>query len=287
MAKLERVTEAQYVAACDIAAQVYRNQLKAAEGARLLAEKHGVNINSARDFIDDYRHLARGEVFQRAMSGAAMKHFMEQVAINEGPLGRANAIKSLQAHINYYEQGGNTTHMMRSVLSEFRAQVSGSEVDAVVESAVSDVDAAINPPPLGTGGQGPLMSAWERRLIEEAAMRVAEDELRRRGFSAIKDVSRTESYDFGATLRGEQWYVEMKGTTSLQAEQILLTANEVALHEQHGSLSCLIVVTGIVLDRAAQTATRGTPVVFMPWGTHGWNLIPTAYRAVRVTAPSE
>lgn len=276
-----RVSEAQHVAACQVAAQVYRNQLKPAEAARFLAEKHGLNVNSARDFIDDYRHLARGEVFQRAMSGAAMKHFMEQVALNEGPLGRANAIASLQAHINYYEQSGKRTHMMRSVLTEFLAQGALS-TDPVLDSVLSDLNAAINPAARGSSGQGTLMSAQERRLVEEAAMRVAEVELLKLGFTTITDVSRTASFDFSATLDGEQWYIEVKGTTSLQAAQILLTAKEVALHEQHGSRSCLIVVTGIVLDRTKQEATEGTPVVFKPWGTIGWTLIPTAYRALRV-----
>jgi hypothetical protein len=113
------ITEAQHIAACEIAAQVYQKRLRAADGIRILSGTHGINENSAKDFIDDYRHLARGEQFQRAMSGAAMKHFMEQVALREGPTAEVNAVKALQAHIRYYEKDGKRTDVMRGVLGEF------------------------------------------------------------------------------------------------------------------------------------------------------------------------
>lgn len=49
-----RVTESQYVAACDVAAQVHQQKIVAAEGIRILSGQHGINKNSARDFIDAY-----------------------------------------------------------------------------------------------------------------------------------------------------------------------------------------------------------------------------------------
>lgn len=274
-----QVSEAQHIAACAIAAQVYRKQLTAADGKRILAEKHGININSAKDFIDDYRHLARGEEFQRAMSGAAMLHFMEQVAINEGPVGRLNGIKALQAHIKYYEQGGKRTHMMRSVLAQFQAK---QPTDEVVESGISAINDAIEAGRHKVIGQGYGLSAPERRAVELAAMKVAEAELQKLGFTKIEDVAQAESFDFRAVLDGEPWFIEVKGTTNSGADQVLLTANEANLHQEHASRSCLIVVTQIQLDKAMAKATGGVPVIFKPWGTNGWNLVPIAYRAVRL-----
>ena len=275
-----QVSEAQHVAACEISAQVYRKLLKAADGKRILAEQHGININSAKDFIDDYRHLARGEEFQRAMSGAAMLHFMEQVAINEGPVGRLNAIKALRAHINYYEQGGRRTHMMRSVLAQFQAT---QTTDVIAEAGISAVSDALEPFRRKSMTQGTGLSASERRAVELAAMKAAEVELQRLGFTDIRDVAQTESFDFHAVLDGEPWVIEVNGTTNFGADQILLTANEVKLHQEFASRSCLIVVTQIRLDRALATAAGGVAVTFKPWGTKGWGLEPIAYRAVRLT----
>jgi 5-methylcytosine-specific restriction enzyme A len=115
-----RVSEAQHVAACEVAAQVHQGQLRRVDGVRILADEHGINESSAGDFIEDYRRLAEGREFQRAMSGAAMRYFMEQVAVREGALGKANAIRALQAHIRYYEKDGKRTNVMRNVLAEFQ-----------------------------------------------------------------------------------------------------------------------------------------------------------------------
>jgi hypothetical protein len=274
-----RITEAQHVAACTIAAQVYAKEIRAADGIRVLDGTYGINKNSAKDFIDDYRYLAEGQEFQRAMSGAAMRHFLAQVALNEGVAGKTNAIKALRAHIKYYEgRRGHTMHMMRSVLAEF--EESHAQTDESAEMAIAEISSVIEP--LAHDGQSFGKSAEERKLVELKAMEVAKVELLKLGFTNITDVSTTQSFDYRAMIDDEEWLVEVKGTTNSQANQILLTANEVALHQLHVERSCLVVVAGIVLDRQAMIASGGTPIVFKPWGTAGWNLVPIAYKAVRI-----
>lgn len=71
-------------------------QLRRVDGVRILADEHGIIASSAGDFIEDYPRLAEGREFQRAMSVAAMRHLMEQVAVREGAIGKTNAIRALE-----------------------------------------------------------------------------------------------------------------------------------------------------------------------------------------------
>lgn len=120
-----RVTKAQYTAACEYAAKVYSGELKPATAIKTLQAQHGINPNSARDFIDDYRHLCRGEVFQRAMSGDAMRHFISHIANTQGATGLRKALQSLERHVQYYESGGKRTLVMRKVVFPSRCAASG------------------------------------------------------------------------------------------------------------------------------------------------------------------
>src|SRR5665647_1737527 len=73
-----RVSEVQVVVAYEVAARAFTGGITIAAGARQLHEQHGLNKNSARDFIDAYRHMLRGEVFQRGMSAAALDYFLSR-----------------------------------------------------------------------------------------------------------------------------------------------------------------------------------------------------------------
>lgn len=113
-----KITDDQVRAAEEIASDVYDKQLTATEGAKLLAETHGVNINSARDFINDYRYMMQGRVFQRAMSSPAIDYFLSKILEKRGNESHSLAVSAVDQHINYYEQLSNVTlHSMRAVLS--------------------------------------------------------------------------------------------------------------------------------------------------------------------------
>ena len=112
-----KITDIQVEAAEEIASDVYDKQLTATEGAKLLAEVHGININSARDFINDYRYMMQGRVFQRAMSAPAINYFLSKILEKRGNEAHSLAVSAVDQHINYYEQLSNVTlHSMRAVL---------------------------------------------------------------------------------------------------------------------------------------------------------------------------
>lgn len=119
-----KITEQQVAAACEIAKQVYGDHIKQAQGVAILSREHGINPASAGDFINDYRSLRKGKLFQRAMSASAMRHFMESIFADCDMAAKENALNALQRHIAYYE-GHYKTRMyaMRGVVDEFDARV--------------------------------------------------------------------------------------------------------------------------------------------------------------------
>ncbi len=130
-----RISEQQVEAACSVAEQVHDGQIRISEGVEKLAGEYGINPASARDFIYDYRCLAEGRVFHRAMSAPAMRHFVSRIVEKRGPEGASNALAALRSHIEYYEQHYKVTmHALRSVADEFeRTMIGGEPMPLAVE----------------------------------------------------------------------------------------------------------------------------------------------------------
>ena len=104
-----------------------------------------------------------------------------------------------------------------------------------------------------------------KKLIEEHAVEVAITQLKKKGFTNIKDVGQNHSYDIAAKFNGIDFYIEVKGTISL-GEKIVLTKNEVLLHKQEHPNNALIVVSEINLDRSEPPSVKGGKVLFIsPW----------------------
>jgi len=66
-------------------------------------------------------------------------------------------------------------------------------------------------------------------------------------------------------LNGTDFYIEVKGTISL-GEKVVLTKNEVLLHQQEHPNNALIVVSQINLERSEPPSVKGGKVLFIsPW----------------------
>jgi hypothetical protein len=127
-------------------------------------------------------------------------------------------------------------------------------------------------------GRGPRLSATQRRAIELRAVDLATSHLVALGYSVI-DVGATHSYDLHATRGDEELKVEVKGTTSTGSE-VLLTRNEVLLHQEAHPHNALAVVHSIYLgrDTDSPTATGGELVFEQPWQLDSARLVPMAFR---------
>jgi hypothetical protein len=88
------------------------------------------------------------------------------------------------------------------------------------------------------------------------------------------------SYDLHATKAGTILKVDVKGTTS-NGSEIVLTRNEVELHQHDYPANALAIVHHIKLYRtkdAPPTASGGELILEMPWALKQDRLAPIAFR---------
>lgn len=132
-------------------------------------------------------------------------------------------------------------------------------------------------------GQGRGLSKPEQVAVELHAMELARGKLEGLGFEAIADTSRGNPFDFAALRDGEEWLIEVKGTTSESGDVVLMTANEVDLHHRRRGRTVLVIVHQIDLDRAATPpgATGGVADIYAPWNPCEWDFAPTMFRVSR------
>jgi hypothetical protein len=141
----------------------------------------------------------------------------------------------------------------------------------------------VRPPAKPRRGQGRFLSQAEKRAVELHAMTRVRVELEERGFSEIKDCSANQPYDFAAKKAGEDWFIEVKGTTSSCGDSVLVTANERSFHMTQKGRTALAVVYDIDLDRDAgkPRARRGKVAFEEPWDLEQWTFTATAYKVSR------
>ena len=125
-------------------------------------------------------------------------------------------------------------------------------------------------------GQGIGLSPRERRLVEERAMQVAAEWLSDNAFE-WRDVHQKSSYDFHARKGGEEYVVEVKGTTG-GVSAVILTRNEVELHRAEYPRNMLLVVHGIELSDDRRRASGGNMHSISPWEIVESDLQPLSYK---------
>lgn len=151
--------------------------------------------------------------------------------------------------------------------------------------ATIDIEAIASPQRRDASSrQGFGLTGPERRAVELRAMEVALERLTVEGYD-VEDVSATSSYDYLASREGGQIKVEVKGTTSEQADAVFMTAKEVALHSSAQETTALLIVSGISFtQRGPQAKCTGGAVEFIcPWNIGQWELIPKAFIVRRPT----
>ena len=130
-------------------------------------------------------------------------------------------------------------------------------------------------------GQGLRLSAEDRWAIERHSVGLAREHLEGLGFTT-EDVGATRSYDVDARRGDQHVFVEVKGTTTTWGDdsEIILTRNEVELHEREHPNTMLIVVSSIRLDRSVSppAASGGVVAMTYPWLIERANLTPITFR---------
>ncbi|MER5478148.1 DUF3578 domain-containing protein [Streptomyces sp. NPDC002734] len=173
--------------------------------------------------------------------------------------------------------------------------IPGDPVPEVLEAEVSADRAAgrsipeprPRPAAATRSGQGFLLSAVERQLIERHSVRMATEHFEAQGWN-VTDVGANQPYDLHLT-RGdetsqrptpvEELHVEVKGTTSL-GQTVVLTRAEVEAQRAFAPRNALVIVHSIRLDRsgAEVTAEGGVLHCTSPWRIDQPDLTPISYR---------
>jgi Domain of unknown function (DUF3883) len=122
------------------------------------------------------------------------------------------------------------------------------------------------------------LTAAENKAVEQHAVRLVRDYLESELHYETEDVGAFKSYDIHATKAGSPpLMVEVKGTTS-DGSEVVLTANEVRLHNAEYPNTAFAVVCHIALDKAGPTTSGGTLDLKMPWKPDPDRLHAIAYR---------
>lgn len=167
---------------------------------------------------------------------------------------------------------------MEPLAKLYRAQELGLSPGAISQDLLDqqdDLERVVSPLKGRKGGQGRRLDGPLRKLIELHAMAVAREWLKDEGF-AYDDVSATDSCDFRARRDGQDWVIEVKGTTG-RLGSVLLTRNEVALHRLSHPFNALLVVHSIELAEGSLSPKGGELVVFSPWTVEDDRLQPVCF----------
>ena len=147
-------------------------------------------------------------------------------------------------------------------------------------TTVESIVAKKNPKPgspLRSGGQGYGLNAAERLAVERLAMDKALAFFEAAGYEEVTDVGSVKPYDISMKKAGQEYIVEVKGTTS-GGESIFLTKNEVQVHRERHPHNFLFVVSNIKLVRSdTPIAVHGDEAVTPSWDIKEDALTPVTY----------
>ncbi len=81
----------------------YEQKISLTQGAESLFEISKVNINSAKDYINNFRYLMEGKVFKRTLNAYSMSYFLSNIFKDYGVDQLRLSLQALKLHITYYE----------------------------------------------------------------------------------------------------------------------------------------------------------------------------------------
>lgn len=109
--------------AYDLGLKVYRGEMRPKDAKNELVS-HGLNFNSAGDFIYILRYMLQGRRYTRAMSTANTDEFLTWIRRDFGGEGHAKAVSAFRQHLEYYTGiKGDKLASHREVLAKHEAML--------------------------------------------------------------------------------------------------------------------------------------------------------------------
>ncbi|WP_149982396.1 HNH endonuclease [Pseudoalteromonas rhizosphaerae] len=143
---MTRISDSQIKMAYIVSKEVFLGKLRKIDGALILSDDYDLNKASAGDFINCFKCMAEGRIFQRAMSCKAMDIFIKNIADDFSFEVLENALNALELHINYYEaQYDTNSPSMRKILNMHRATMFNSNsIESIFNQFQKDIDKSLS-----------------------------------------------------------------------------------------------------------------------------------------------
>jgi len=107
--------------AYEISKKVFEGVITFKEGQQQLVGDNRMNINSAADYINNFRCMLQGKRFTRTNNAYSMEYFFD-IYKDYGSTGLLNALTALRLHIEYYENIQKVVmHKMRDIYAKYLA----------------------------------------------------------------------------------------------------------------------------------------------------------------------
>lgn len=104
----------------EVSKKVYNHELSHTDGSEILSTKHSMNINSAKDYINNFRNLMEGKQFKRTLNAFSMEYFINQIGQDYGANQLSRAVTALKEHIEYYEGNHNgSLNKLRAIVRKY------------------------------------------------------------------------------------------------------------------------------------------------------------------------
>lgn len=116
-----KISDELSIRAYEAAKAVFRGTKDRASALRDLA-KAGLDMGSAADYINNLRHMLRGEELHRTINLFATRHYLACIQSDFGLEALRLACASLRMHLDYYDRLGKGRQVQkRRILEEFEA----------------------------------------------------------------------------------------------------------------------------------------------------------------------
>lgn len=109
---MAKITEAHIIKSFEIAQKIYENKITPKDGLNELVN-FGMNRNSASDYVYNYQCMMTGKLMTRNSNVFGTEYYLNKIYENQGKRGLQNALISLSAHLDYYENVSNTRVLKR------------------------------------------------------------------------------------------------------------------------------------------------------------------------------
>ncbi|MDF2383077.1 HNH endonuclease [Nostoc ellipsosporum NOK] len=132
----KKITPEDTAEAYAVAKRVIFGELAEAEGVAELVTTRDMNPASASDQIRNLRQMLTGKAFHRTLSAYSIRYYLEHIEVDFGASAMATALRSVRAHIEYYNALGNgRLNRIETVCNEIESRQTGPRFEDLIRES--------------------------------------------------------------------------------------------------------------------------------------------------------